>query len=148
MRRRRGVRKINAKKKEMDGIKFASTLEVTQYKLLKEAGIEFSYEGKSYDILKKTTYTPTCLERKQRRSKEMVENSEVKGISYTPDFIGKGEKWIIEVKGYANESFPLRWKLFKNLMKLRKHPPMLFKPTSKVDCEQVVEFLIEKGYGK
>ena len=30
-------------------------------------------------------------------------------IKYTPDFIGKD--FIIETKGRANESFPLRWKL-------------------------------------
>ena len=34
-------------------------------------------------------------------------------IKYTPDFIGKD--FIIETKGRANESFPLRWKLFKRL---------------------------------
>ena len=34
------------------------------------------------------------------------------GIKYTPDFTGKD--YIIECKGRANESFPLRWKLFKH----------------------------------
>ena len=35
-------------------------------------------------------------------------------IKYTPDFIG--EDFIIETKGRANESFPIRWKLFKRLL--------------------------------
>ena len=35
-------------------------------------------------------------------------------IKYTPDFIGKD--FIIETKGRANESFPMRWKLFKRLI--------------------------------
>ena len=34
-------------------------------------------------------------------------------IKYTPDFIG--DNFIIETKGRANESFPMRWKLFKKL---------------------------------
>jgi hypothetical protein len=38
----------------------------------------------------------------------------VLNIKYTPDFIG--EDFIIETKGRANESFPLRWKMFKYLM--------------------------------
>ena len=35
-------------------------------------------------------------------------------IKYTPDFIG--DTFIIETKGRANESFPMRWKLFKRLI--------------------------------
>ena len=38
-------------------------------------------------------------------------------IKYTPDFIGKG--FIIETKGRANESFPMRWKMFKKY--INKH---------------------------
>jgi hypothetical protein len=38
-------------------------------------------------------------------------NKKILNIKYTPDFIGKG--FIIETKGRANESFPLRWKMFK-----------------------------------
>jgi hypothetical protein len=32
-------------------------------------------------------------------------------ITYKPDFVGRD--FVIECKGRANESFPLRWKLFK-----------------------------------
>ena len=34
-------------------------------------------------------------------------------IKYKPDFVGRD--FVIECKGRANESFPLRWKLFKAL---------------------------------
>ena len=77
----------------------------------------------------------------------MADKRKVNGITYTPDFIGKDEKWIIECKGWANESFPLRWKLFKNLMRKKSKPPIIFKPTNRKDCEQVVEYLIKKGFG-
>ena len=35
-------------------------------------------------------------------------------IRYTPDFVGKDQKWIIETKGYlpSHHDFPMRWKLF------------------------------------
>lgn len=35
-------------------------------------------------------------------------------IRYTPDFVGKDHKWIIETKGYlpSHHDFPMRWKLF------------------------------------
>ena len=32
-------------------------------------------------------------------------------IKYTPDFVSTS--FIIECKGRANESFPIRWKMFK-----------------------------------
>ena len=40
-------------------------------------------------------------------------------IKYTPDFVS--DSFIIECKGRANESFPLRWKMFKKYVNgLRK----------------------------
>ena len=35
-------------------------------------------------------------------------------ITYTPDFVGKDHKWIIETKGYlpSHHDFTMRWKLF------------------------------------
>ena len=45
--------------------------------------------------------------------------------TYTPDFIDPKGKWIIETKGYANESFPLRWKLFKKHLKDNGHQYVL-----------------------
>ena len=38
-------------------------------------------------------------------------NKKVLGIKYTPDFEGKD--FIIECKGRPNDTFPLRWKMFK-----------------------------------
>jgi hypothetical protein len=40
-------------------------------------------------------------------------NKKILGIKYTPDF--EGSDFIIETKGRANDSFPLRYKLFKAL---------------------------------
>ena len=77
----------------------------------------------------------------------MTDRPNVLKIDYTPDFVGENEEFIIEVKGRANESFPLRWKLFKALMQQRDNPPILFKPATVVECKQVVEILKSKGYG-
>ena len=43
-------------------------------------------------------------------------NSVQQPIRYTPDFMGKGHKWIIETKGYlpSHHDFPMRWKIFLN----------------------------------
>ena len=80
---------------EYDGIKFRSKLEMYCYKKLKEANIYVEYESKRYTLLPSFKF----------------DNQTIRAITYLPDFIGKD--FVIECKGYANESFPLREKLFK-----------------------------------
>lgn len=50
------------------------------------------------------------------KGKDMADRtgSVVLPITYTPDFVGKNHKWIIETKGYlpSHHDFPMRWKLF------------------------------------
>ena len=146
--KRMGRKIVQAKKVEIDGIQFQSTLEGTMYKLLKEAGIPSSYEGKSYNTFKPFVLKEECWERARKASKLMIDRRKVSKVSYTPDFIGENEEWFIEVKGRPNESFPLRWKLFKELVSKWGKPPLIFKPTKKSDCQQVIEILKSKGYGK
>ena len=78
----------------------------------------------------------------------MIDRRKVSKVSYTPDFIGENEKWFIEVKGRANESFSIRWKLFKKLVKSWGTNPLIFKPTNKADCIQTVEILVSKGFSQ
>lgn len=144
----KGRKVVQAKKTVYNGIEFQSMLECTMYKLLKEAGIECTYEGKSYNTLDTYEYEGECYERVRKTSKEMVDRPKVIGVSYTPDFVGKNEEFFIEVKGRANESFPLRWKLFKSMLSAQGKNPILFKPMTTADCEQVVKILKEKGYGR
>ena len=109
--RKRGP--VQAKKVKYDGINFASGLERYMYQALKKAKIKATYEGKTYEIVSGFNFINLSYERtangkgefKQRGGKKILP------IKYTPDFIGKD--FIIECKGRANESFPLRWKLFK-----------------------------------
>lgn len=146
--KKKGRKHVQAKKITIDGIQFASTLEGTMYKMLKAAGIKFDYEGKSYETFKPFELNNECWERATKKSKAMIDRRKVTKVSYTPDFIGEDERWFIEVKGRPNESFSIRFKLFKQLMAVKHNPPIIFKPTNKVDCEQVVAILIERGYGK
>lgn len=145
--KRKGRKIVNAKKKVVDGITFASTLESKMYVMLRDAGIKFDYEGKSYVTFEPLQLDEQCWERATKRSKSMVDRRKVSKVSYTPDFIGVDEEWFIEVKGRANESFPIRWKLFKNMVNKWKRRPLIFKPTNDADCKQVIEILIENGYG-
>lgn len=118
------------------------------YVLLRDAGIKFGYETKTYNTMKDSQYDNECWERARRTSKLMIDRRKVTGVKYTPDFIAEDESWFIECKGRANESFSIRWKLFKNMLQTWKKPPIIFKPMNLADCKQVIEILLEKGYGQ
>ena len=63
-------------------------------------------------------------------------------IKYTPDFIGRD--FIIECKGRANESFPLRWKLFKQLDIITISPTLtLYKPQNQKECDLTIRYIQE-----
>lgn len=84
----------NATPNEYDSIKFRSKLETYTYKKLKEAKIKADYEKHRFELLPAFTFG----EKKYRP------------MTYLPDFVGDG--FIIECKGYPNEAWPLREKLF------------------------------------
>ena len=146
--RRTGRKIVQSKKVTIDGIQFKSQLEGYMYTLLKEAGIPAEYEGKSYVTFDEFNLSTECFERATKKSKAMIDRRKVTRVRYTPDFVGQNEEWIIEVKGRANESFPLRWKLFKMMISKWTVTPLIFKPTNQADCRQVLEILIENGYGR
>lgn len=147
--RRRGPVNTTRDKSKLvyDGIKFQSLLEITMYKLLKDSGIDFKYEPKPYVTFRSFTSPNPCYERATKRSKGLADRRKVTQVSYTPDFVCANEEWFIEVKGRANESFPIRWKLFKKMLQETNPDAMIFKPMNKKDCEEVVEILKLQGYG-
>lgn len=88
----------NATKVEIDGIKFKSKLEAYTYKKLREANIKAEYEQHKFELLPAFTF----------------HGNKVRAITYLPDFVGKD--FIIECKGFPNDAFPLKEKLFKRLL--------------------------------
>jgi len=55
-RKKRTTGAVNSKKKVIDGITFASSLEAYTYQKLKDADIEFEYEGKTFEVLPSFRY--------------------------------------------------------------------------------------------
>ena len=107
---------VQAKKISYDGINFASGLERYMYMGLKKAKLKFKYEGETFELIKGFEFINECIERQSNGKGEFKNrgNKKILNIKYTPDFVGKD--FIIECKGRANESFPMRWKLFKRLV--------------------------------
>ncbi len=144
---KRGVKKINAIKKTVDGIEFDSMLEVFTYKKLKENNLGGMYEPKSFTILPGFTYEGETHENRGKADDLVVKDSStIRAITYTPDFVKYNDngdiEWIIECKGFANERFPNVWKMFKfMLMQTHDVPPMLFMPRNQKQVLSIIERL-------
>ena len=132
---------VRAKKVVYDGITFASGLEKYMYRALKKAKVKAKYEGRTYTIQSGFEFNMDSYERQSNGKGEFKNrgNKKILPIKYTPDFIGDG--FIIECKGRANESFPMRWKLFKGYINTVQPYVTLYKPQNQKECDQVIELI-------
>jgi hypothetical protein len=135
---------VNSKKITIDGITFASGLEKYMYQALKDAKIKAEYEGKTFVVAEGFDFPNISIERCANGKGDYKNRGEKKilPIKYTPDFIGKN--FIIECKGRANESFPLRWKLFKKVVKRDYPHVIIYKPQNQKECDKTIEFILEQ----
>jgi len=113
------------------------------YMALKNAKIKSKYEGKTFILVNGFDFNNESYERQSNNKGEFRNRGSKKilPIKYTPDFIG--DKFIIETKGRANESFPMRWKLFKKLITESFPDYTLYKPQNQKECDRVVELILE-----
>ena len=135
---------VVSKKVTYDGIKFASGLEKYMYQALKRAKIHAIYEGTTFVLQKDFKFNVDSYERQSNGKGEMVNRGQkkIQNIKYTPDFVS--DSFIIECKGRANESFPIRWKMFKKHVKEHLKHVTLYKPQNQKECDQVIELITNK----
>ena len=144
--RKRGP--VRAKKVSFDGITFASGLEKYMYQALKKAKIKAKYEGKTYTVQEGFEFKNKSYERQSNGKGELVNRGckKILPIKYTPDFVS--DSFIIECKGRANESFPMRWKMFKKYVNDNIKHVTLYKPQNQKECDKVIELIINKKKNK
>ena len=135
---------VRAKKVSFDGIQFASGLEKYMYQALKKAKIKSEYEGQTYELQEGFMFNVDSFERQGNGKGDMVNRGQKKilNIKYTPDFVSSS--FIIECKGRANESFPLRWKMFKKYIKDNLKHVTLYKPQNQKECDEVIKLITKK----
>ena len=136
---------VVSKKVTYDGIKFASGLEKYMYMALKRAKIKAKYEGETYIVQEGFEFKNKSYERQSNGKGKMVDrgSKKVLPIKYTPDFVS--DSFIIECKGRANETFPLRWKMFKKYVKEHLKHVTLYKPQNQKECDLVINLIIYKN---
>ena len=139
--RKRGP--VRSKKVTFDGIQFASGLEKYMHVALKQAKIKAEYEGKTYVLQESFAFEVDSYERQANGKGDLVNRGQKKilNIKYTPDFVS--DSFIIECKGRANESFPIRWKMFKKYVNDNLKHVTLYKPQNQKECDKVIELIIK-----
>lgn len=148
-RRKLGNKLIKSKKTTIDGIDFESRLEGGMYKLLKASGLEFEYEGETFEISSSFRFDNDSFERKTDGKGDMIQRGGgkvVQKMKYTPDFIitvGK-TKYIIETKGHRTGEFNMRYKLFKKYINDNKLDYHLYMPHTKTECTKVLQIIKSK----
>ena len=135
---------VRAKKVIFDGIKFASGLEKYMYQALKNAKIHAIYEGATFELQEGFMFNIDSYERQGNGTGTMINRGQKKilNIKYTPDFVSSS--FIIECKGRANESFPLRWKMFKKYVNHKMKHVTLYKPQNQKECDEVINLILNK----
>lgn len=118
------------------------------YKALKKAKVDFQYEKRKYELISPFTFENRSYELFRRKGMRVYgqQRNNIRGITYTPDFVGeyKGQMFIIETKGNPNDAFPLRWKLFKRYLLVNKINADLYMPRNQKQIEKTIELIKTK----
>ena len=140
-------RKIkNAQNLEVDGKSFRSKLEVYCYQRLKEENIEFEYEGTKFSLIPDFKYNGESIESYKKKGKWDLDkkSNNIKGITYNPDFLNLADGWLIECKGYPNDSWPIKWKLFKYLLSTNGLTLDLYLPKNQGHVDRCIQQIKSK----
>ena len=138
----------NATPVDFQNLHFKSTIERTVYKALIQQGIVPLYEGFTYTLSPtiRPQNTPYYTRRKikgEASTDLCLEMSPIDSITYTPDFtfMLNGIFVIIEVKGWVNDSFPIKRNLFRKYLENADTPTMYFEVRSKRELLKALDIV-------
>lgn len=137
----------NATPNVVDGILFKSKLESYCYQQLKDSGIPFRYEQDSFILVDAFSFPQDSWELGKTKGERVFKkaNPFIRPITYKPDFVDPGGKWIIECKGMMTDTFPIRWKLFKRFLTERNLKYHLYMPRNKKQIDETINLIKSKN---
>ena len=137
---------LNATNSAIGNISFKSKLEASVYKTLVEHGFSPQYESQRF-VLWKGSKINDIYYTKGSDGHLKADNSKIRDITYTPDFIilHNGTMFIIEAKGIENDTFPLKKKLFRRLLESMEMPCVYFEVRTKRELLEAIKII--KSYG-
>ena len=131
----------NAQVTTYDGINFKSKLEVFCYKKLKEHNIPFEYEKHKFTLFEGFKPSFHCYF-PNKLGKLELDLTKLRSTTYTPDFVG--DYWIIETKGRSNDLYPVKLKLFRELIEKDvkyKNYKLFIEPHNQNQILQAIELI-------
>ena len=137
-------RKIkNAKNVLFDGINFKSSLEASVYKIMKNEGYDIKYEDFVINLLDGFIPNHDLYIHDKRKNKLTKVKSAVRSITYTPDFTLqlKNVFFIIEVKGYMNDVYPIKRKLLFKWISSLTYKTVFFEVKNKSDVMDMINII-------
>lgn len=154
-----GSKVKNAKKSVFDGLSFDSNLELFTYKALKANGIHnFGRESWTVTLIEPFIFSGIATEAhlktiKGTKKRQVVlgqVTNKIRPMTYTPDFVCINEKkqgWVIECKGWGNDSYPIKRKMFKQYLTKNGFVVDFFEPNDQKNVLLCVEMIKNKYYG-
>lgn len=134
---------INASPLEYDGISFKSKLEKMAYQTLKEQDFPVLYEPKKFIIWE--GFRPNVPFYNKDASTRMLkmDSKKVIDISYTPDlmFEYNNHLIIIEMKGFENNTYPLKKKIFRKWLESNYPNSIYFEIFTKKQLLQAIDII-------
>lgn len=134
---------INASPLEYDGISFKSKLEKMAYQTLKEQGFPVLYEPRKFIIWE--GFRPNVPFYNKDASTRMLkmDSKKVIDISYTPDlmFEHNNHLIIIEMKGFENNTYPLKKKIFRKWLESNYPNSIYFEIFTKKQLLQAIDII-------
>lgn len=121
----------NTSAASFNGINFKSTTEMRIYKALLEEGINPDYEKITFNLV--DGFSPTIPFYNRIRKRFQLDYQNILPVTYTPDFTFElnGVLVIMEVKGFENDIFPLKRKLFRKYLETLGRLVMFFEVRTK-----------------
>ena len=133
----------NATPKEFNGIKFKSILEVMVYKTLLSVGFEPLYEKNKFVIWQGLYPSVPFYDKDVTTRMLKLNKKKIIDITYTPDFTFEyhGTLIIIEAKGFENDVFPLKKKMFRGVLEHLNQNAIFFEIYTKKQLLQAIEII-------
>lgn len=124
------------------GINFKSKIEVQAYKKLVECGFNPKYEEVTFLLWEGGK--PTIPYFNGNKSQDLkLANRKISNITYTPDFSLEynGIMIFIEIKGFRNDLFPYKFKMFRKVLESIYDNTLVFEIHSMKQLLQAIDII-------
>lgn len=132
----------NAQPCEFNGIQFKSLLEKNCYIELRRAGFKVDYEPEKFVLFKGERVTKPYLHYKAG-IETLETDKKILDMTWSYDFLitkDNGDMYVFEAKGFENDMFPLKLKMFRQAMENLPYKAIIM-VNSKRDCLKAIKWI-------